>query len=73
MDLARQNGMTTALVAAKSKFVVLAQPGPVPGPKYLQLAEPSTLRRLQAASAIAPLRPDLLVLHFADADKVEHA
>lgn len=53
MDLARQKGMTTALVAAKSKFVVLAQPGSVPGPKYLQLTEPSTLRRLQAARQLS--------------------
>lgn len=74
MELAKQKGYTTALVSAKSKFVVFARPGALdwqalPEAKKIFVAAEVGRR---AAEIVAEHKPQVMMVHFGDADRFGH-
>ncbi|HEV2292651.1 MAG TPA: ectonucleotide pyrophosphatase/phosphodiesterase [Tepidisphaeraceae bacterium] len=74
-ELAKKQGLSTALAAGKSKFVALCRPGSVdhaivPPAKQnytdLEVAQ-------QAANGIREHRPQVMLVHFAGGDRAGHA
>lgn len=75
MELAHKAGYTTALVAAKSKFVTLAKPGTVDWQAIPTGAAVTDCDQTadNAVKIIAAHKPNVMMLHFGDADGVGHA
>lgn len=74
MEMARQAGYTTALVAAKSKFDALGKPGTVDA--VFVPAEGTVANAIVLAEAVKVIeerKPDVMYLHFADVDATGHA
>jgi predicted AlkP superfamily pyrophosphatase or phosphodiesterase len=76
-ELAKKHGLSTALAAGKSKFVALCRPGSidhaiVPSPKDKAGYSDGEVAR-QAAKGIREHRPQVMLVHFGDGDRVGHA
>jgi predicted AlkP superfamily pyrophosphatase or phosphodiesterase len=73
-EIAHHAGYTTALVAGKSKFDLLAKPGTLDWlylPKTQHDADPDGAR--EAVAIIREHKPNVMFVHFADCDSVGHA
>lgn len=75
LDLAHQAGYTTSLVTGKSKLAVLVRPGNadfLSVPKQGQ-REDDTAVAQHAAQIIRRDKPEVMMIHFGDNDKLGHA
>jgi predicted AlkP superfamily pyrophosphatase or phosphodiesterase len=70
-EVAKNAGLTTAMVTGKSKFVSLARPGSVDWEK-VQAATDEEVGS-HAASILRDHKPNLLVVHFPGADAAGHS
>ena len=72
-DVAKRNGLVTALASGKTKFIALDRPGSIDW-KYLPRDEPipDAFVAQQAVRILRTRRPHVLFVHFADTDTVGH-
>lgn len=76
MEMAKQAGYTTAMVAGKSKFSALNKPGTLDYvflPAALNAKVGNAIVADEAIKIIEAHKPDLLFIHFPDVDSVGHA
>ncbi len=71
-EIAIRHGMTTAIVAGKSKFSAFAQPGHI-GKAWTKAANSDEEVAAAAVDMIHGYRPELLFVHFPGVDHVGHA
>lgn len=70
-QLAKEKGLTTALFAAKKKFLTLHQPNSLD--RFVVPENPAAESVAQAFAAdVGKLKPNLCFIHFADADTAGH-
>jgi predicted AlkP superfamily pyrophosphatase or phosphodiesterase len=75
MEMARQAGYITAMVAGKSKFATLNKPGTITHaviPAAANSASDDSTVAAEAEKLIAAHKPDLLFVHFPDIDGAGH-
>jgi arylsulfatase A-like enzyme len=73
-EVAHRAGYTTAMVAGKSKFKILAKPGTIDWfdvPKSEYISDDQVAK--QSVEIIREHKPDVLFVHFPDVDTVGHA
>jgi predicted AlkP superfamily pyrophosphatase or phosphodiesterase len=68
--LAKKAGFSTALFAAKEKFIHLNSPGALDGFGVLEMKAPALARTV--AAYIVERKPNLCFIHFADSDSAGH-
>ena len=73
-EVARRNGLSTAMVTGKTKFVALDKPGTIDW-KFLPRDEPNpdAFVAQQAVAILRRHRPRVMFVHLADTDTVGHA
>jgi arylsulfatase A-like enzyme len=70
-EVAKQGGLTTAMVTGKSKFAALARPGSVDWANIKTATDEEV--GSGAAAVLREHKPDLLVVHFPGADGAGHS
>jgi len=73
-EIAKKSGLTTAVIAGKTKFVVLTRPGTL---DWSSIGNEDVDRDLdvarRAVAIVRDHRPDLTFVHFAQVDMIGHA
>jgi predicted AlkP superfamily pyrophosphatase or phosphodiesterase len=74
-ELAKRQGLSTAMASGKSKFIALCKPGSVDYPLVPEAKKSYTDTQVaeNACKAIEQHRPQVMLIHFGGGDKIGHA